>query len=68
VLASRHPEYKAGDFLSASLPWESVQVVKPDGAYAGWFNKAPDTDDESMYYAFLFPLNIAPLSAWLPIR
>lgn len=65
VLASKHYNFQKGDYVTGFLPWVQLQVQDPD--HAGLY-KAPPVDNPSMYYKFLFPLNIAPLSAWLPIR
>lgn len=47
------------------MPWQRTVAVDP---IAASLLKAPKADSVSLYYKFLFPFNIAPLSAYLPIR
>jgi hypothetical protein len=68
VIASKSNDYKVGDFVSAFLPWQKYQVFNVSNAAAVSLTKPPPVPDVALYYKFLFPFNIAPLSAWLPVR
>jgi NADPH-dependent curcumin reductase CurA len=63
VIASSNANFTVGDYVSGFLPWKRYHCI--DGAE---ITKAPKFDKFEYYLKFVFGINIAPLSAWMPIR
>ena len=63
VIASKDSNLHVGDYVAGHMSWQKYVKAK-----ASTLQKAPPSDDKSLYYKFLPGLNITPLSAYLPIR
>lgn len=68
IVASKNDEFPVGEFVTGTLPWKRFLRLNPATAGLTKTSMWLKTNDVNYLHKFLFPLNIAPLSAWLPIR